>query len=410
MAQARKIIDIPLTEVAPEAILDRLTSDTFSRLASTARTLKAKWKRLCSDPTSKPADRLRAFDAYKVAQLRLEEYKDVTASLLPPCPIPESEFNTPEGVYRLGDAKPGTVEWLEMRQPTLGGSDVGAICKVGEYGQMDYDRVRASKTCPILHDQEHSGAALRGDLWEPWVITLAGQALNVQVLGNKSTYTDGARHINLDGFISDGRGGVARIVEAKTSSLPEDWEGAVPDGYVLQTQHYGDFLGVDEPALIAANLNDERLVVWEVPLDCTVPAGPDSPRKLGDKFSYADVRTYAEDVVAKWVGGADAHPKVRRRFTDTEAVRQSWRDALSEGIVLADLETTGYCPDRGHIIEVALVRIDGSLDFLSALMDGASSRSPVKSRDSTASMEFLTATPSGTAPGRKMSTASPWMM
>ena len=361
MAKVQKIIDIPLADVAPPAILGRLTSDTFARLVNTARTLKAEWKRLCDDPAGNDAYRLQAFDAYKVAQLHLEEYKDVTASLLPPCSVPEAEFNIPKGAHRLGEAEPGTVEWLEMRRPTLGGSDVGAICKVGEYGQMDYDGVRASKTQPALHDQEHSGAALRGDLWEPWVITLAGKVLGIEVLGNKGTYTDGARHINLDGFVSDRHGRVARVVEAKTSSLPEEWETSVPDGYVLQTQHYGDFLGAGEPALIAANLNDERLVVWEVPLGCTVPAGPDSPRKLGDEFSYADVRGYAEDMVAKWTSdGASALPRPRRGFEDTEEVRHSWREALSRGIVLADLETTGYCPDRGHIIEVALVRIDGS--------------------------------------------------
>lgn len=360
MTQAKKIIDIPLVDVAPPEVRERLTSPEFARLVTEHNERKASWEQADSNPSTSKADLLRAFDAYKVARHRLEAYKDVTASLLPSLDVPEAEFRLPEGARHIGEAEPGSAEWLAMRQPTLGGSDVGSICKVGKYGQMNYDDVRASKTSPTPDEQEHSGAALRGDLWEPWIISCAGDVLGVQVWANKGTYTDGSRHVNLDGFTLSPEGRVARVVEAKTSSHPEDWQDTVPEGYALQTQHYGDFFDVQESALLVANLNDERLVIWEVPLDHKVPAGKDSPKKLGQEFSYADVRTYAEGMVAKWVKDSKTlRPKARRGFQDTPAVRDSWRAALARGIVLADLETTGYSPDRGHIIEVALVRVEG---------------------------------------------------
>lgn len=359
MTQARKIIDIPLAEVAPPEIRERLTSPTFTRLVSEHNERKTAWENAAANHAVSGADLLRAFDAYKVARHRLEAYKDVTASLLPSHEVPEAQFTLPEGARHIGEAEPGSIEWLTMRQPTLGGSDVGSICKVGQFGQMNYDDVRASKINPTPDAQEHSGAALRGDLWEPWVISMASRVLGTKVWANKGTYTDGSRHVNLDGFTLSTDGKVARVVEAKTSSHPEDWEGTVPGGYALQTQHYGDFFEVEQSALLAANLNDERLVVWEVPLDHKVPAGEGSPQKLGAEFSYADVRGYAEGMVAKWVAeGKNPSPKIRRTFQDTSAVRESWRAALSRGIVLADLETTGYSPDSGHIIEVALVRIE----------------------------------------------------
>lgn len=360
MTQARKIIDIPLADVAPVEVQDRLVSNEFSRLITEHNSRKTTWEQAENSPGTDRADILRAYDAYKIANRHLEAYKNVTASLLPAHEVPEVQFSLPEGARHIGEAEPGSVEWLTMRQPTLGGSDVGSICQVGKYGQMNYDDVRTSKTNPTPDEQEHSGAALRGDLWEPWIIAIAGEALGIEVLANKGTYTDGPRHVNLDGFTLTTDGRVARVVEAKTSSHPEDWETTVPEGYALQTQHYGDFFEVEQSALLVANLNDERLIIWEVPLDHKVSAGETSPKKLGEEFSCTDVRAYAEGMVAKWVNDSkNPLPKARRSFQDVPAVRNSWEAALSRGIVLADLETTGYSPDRGHIIEVALVRIDG---------------------------------------------------
>lgn len=358
MTQARKIIDVPLVDVAPSEVQSRLSSEEFLHLLQEHDERKAAWEAAKAKNIVSGADVLRAFDAYKVAQHRLEAYKDATAALLPSREVTERDFLLPEGVERLGEAVPGTSAWLSMRQATLGGSDVGAICKVGAYGQMNYDDVRASKTSPSPSDQEHSGAALRGDLWEPWLISITETLTGSPVWANKGTFTDGRRHVNLDGFTLGQDGRVARVIEAKTSSHPEDWEESVPDGYALQTEHYGDFLGVEEPALLVANLNDQRLVIWEVPVDHQVPAGKNSPKKLGSAFSYSDVRGYAESMVAKWVEDAKTSPpRSRRGFQDTPEVRASWRSALSRGIVLADLETTGLSPDKGHIIEVALVRV-----------------------------------------------------
>lgn len=358
MAQAHKIVDIPLAEVAPQEVRVRLLSDEFAHLKRQHHESKASWQRTQADrPIDGPAI-LRAFDAYMVTHSRLEAYKDVTAALLPPVAVPESGFILPDGVALLGEGEPGTPEWHSMRQCTLGGSDVGAICKVGQYGKSNYDDVRATKTGHTRDQNGNSGAALRGDLWEPWLVQIVGTLLEVQPWINKGTYTDGSRHVNIDGFTASPDGRIAQIIEAKTSAHPEEWETSIPEEHALQTQHYGDFLCSKESALLVANLDDERLVIWEVPLGHKVPAGKHSPQKLGKEFSYADVRQYAEDLVSKWAKETlSPHSKPRRGFIDTPAIRASWKAALSKGIVLGDLETTGYSPSQGHIIELALVRV-----------------------------------------------------
>lgn len=358
MAQAHKIIDIPLAEVAPQEVRVRLLSEEFAHLKRQHHESKAFWQSAQADGSVDGPTRLRAFDAHMVARSRLEAYKDATATLLPPVAVPESGFTLPDGVALLGEAEPGTPEWRSMRKGTLGGSDVGAICKVGQYGKSNYDDVRDSKMGRARDDQANSGATLRGALWEPWLVEIVGSLLKVQPWVNKGTYTDGSRHVNIDGFTTSPDGRVAQVIEAKTSAHPEEWETSIPEEHALQTQHYGDFLCAEGSALLVANLDDERLVIWAVPLDHKVTAGKDSPQKLGKEFSYADVRQYAEGMVEKWAKETlSPHSKPRRGFIDTPAIRASWEAALSKGIVLGDLETTGYSPNQGHVIELALVRV-----------------------------------------------------
>lgn len=363
MPQARKLIDVPLADFAPPEIRERLVSDDFAHLLGDSKDCETRWRTLSARKGAGAAEVLRAYDSYAAAMHRVEAYKDVTASLLPGCAVPEADFLLPEGVASLGEAGPGTLQWARMRHGTVGGSDVGAICKVGRYGKWNYEQVRASKLAPASGDKNQGGAALRGDLWEPWLVSMVGPLLDVRPQANKGTYTDGARHVNIDGFIAAKDGRVARVIEAKTSSHPDEWEDTVPDGHVLQVQHYSDFLDAQESALVVANLNDERLVVWEVPLDHAVSAGPDSPHMLGTKFTYRDVRAYVEGMVKKWAMG-DPRPsvKVRRSFQDSEEIRQTWHAAMAQGMVLGDIETTGYSPERGHIIEVALVRVSGGVE------------------------------------------------
>lgn len=364
MAQARKIIDIPLAEVAPQEVRVRLLSEEFAHLKRQRHESKVSWQSAQADRSVGGPALLRAFDAHMVANSRLEAYKDATAALLPPVAVPESGFALPDGVTLLGEAESGTPAWRSMRQGTLGGSDVGAICKVGQYGKSNYDDVRDSKMGRSRDGQANSGAALRGDIWEPWLVEIVGSLLEVQTWANKGTYTDGLRHVNVDGFTTSPDGRVAQVIEAKTSAHPEEWETSIPEGHALQTQHYGDFLRAEGSALLVANLDDERLVIWEVPLDHKVPAGKDSPQKLGTEFSYADVRQYAEGMVGKWAKEARTPlPKPRREFLDTPAIRASWEAALSKGVVLGDLETTGYSPSQGHVIELALVRVQAGREI-----------------------------------------------
>lgn len=356
----RKVLDVPLADYAPEAVRERLRSQEFRSLIDRERELGAALDALdkAKDGGGEVAavDYHRALDAHRAAKADLMDYRLETARIIEgTAQTREASFALPDGVHEVGEAESGSAEWLRMRQNTLGGSDVGAICKVGEWGHLNYNDVRESKMDLDPQDQDHEGAALIGDIWEPHLAAAASDALGQEVYTNKATYSDGKRHANLDGFTKDGEN-VGTVVEMKTGSQADKWEDAPPEGYTLQTQHYVDVVGAKD-GLIVANINDDRLVMYRVGVEDKVPAGPKSIKKLGEEFSYSDVRSYSEGMVEKWNTDrearrtGDANPTTRRRFEMTDEEKGVWRQALDKGVVFADLETSHMSASRGHIIE-----------------------------------------------------------
>lgn len=59
-----------------------------------------------------------------------------------------------------------------------------------------------------------------------------------------------------DGLIGDGNGGILGVVEAKTSSRPQDWREGVPDSYAAQALLYAALLGVEHVYVPVAFLTD----------------------------------------------------------------------------------------------------------------------------------------------------------
>lgn len=353
---ATKIAEFPLIDVAPESVRERITHPDFiAMLAELEQAERAHSE--CGDGTP-VVERHRLYDALKACKERVFRWRLETAHLLDE-QVTEGEFALPEGVEVVGDYEVGSVEWVAARQATVGGSDVGAICQVGQYGRYSYRDVREMKMA-APSEQEHNGYALIGDLWEPAIINMASRLLGVPVLTSKATYRDGIRHVNIDGFTLNARGGVDVVVEAKTSSSYADWAESAPEKHVLQEQHYVDVLGAREGLLIGV-INDETVIAYRITPSDTVTAGPTSVKKIGERFSYRDVREYVEGMVTKWRQDAQGAPRsiARRRATFEGALLEGWKRAVERGVVYVDLETTTLSARTGHVLEFAGVRDDG---------------------------------------------------
>lgn len=365
----RKVLDVPLADYAPSAVQDRLRSQEFRNLLdkqrSTGETLDALDGLRAAGEAVSVRDHHRAVDAHRAARADLMDYRMETARQIEgTATTTDASFALPAGVTELGEAESGSAEWLRMRQQTLGGSDVGAICKVGEWGHLNYDDCRASKMDLDPQDQDHEGAAEIGDIWEPHLVSMASDAIGQDAFTNKATVSDGKRHANLDSFTKDEDDSVRTVIEMKTSSRAEEWADHSPDGYALQTQHYIDVVGAKD-GLIIANINDERLVAFDVSPTDKVSAGPKSVKKLGSEFSYSDAREYSEGMVQKWnsdreaARNSDGTDKPRRRFQLKDEEKEVWRQGLEKGFVFADLETSHMAPGKGHIIEMGGVDESG---------------------------------------------------
>lgn len=358
---ATKVLDAPLGAYTPHPVRERIESAEYKATLVAVAAARRAYEHAQQGPRH-PQSGHTAFDAFKCAVKRVEAFRLGTASLLGQ-DVQEADIVLPETVSLVGEAEVGSEQWLRMRQSFLGGSDVGPICKVGQYGRRDYEQVRARKVDPAPRDQVHAGFPLIGDLWEPMLVQIAQDVLGVEVFTNKGTFSDGLRHVNLDAFTLDAEGRIEAVVECKTGSVEADWEDDAPAGYVLQVQHYMDVMGA-KTGYIVANLNDSRLVVYRVDQADTVAAGPDSVKMIGDRFRYTDVKDYALALVEKWNQDRQEAPTgrhwSRHRTTPTDTLATSWGEALRRGMVFVDIETTTLSERTGHVLEIALVADDGA--------------------------------------------------
>lgn len=361
------LVDEPLHLHVPAAVRERITDPAFTRLLRRERSLEASKIALDAIPAAERDSRTwhRVFDAWRAVRIEIAAYRIETAALLASLlpALPERRVSPPEGVRLIGEAEVASPEWFKMRQGSLGGSDVGAVCKVGQYGESSYNRARAAHLDSDPQPQEHAGLALVGDIWEPLLVSLAASLIGRDVFTDKATYGTGTEHVNLDGFIPDADGRTEYVVEAKTSSFPAEWADAAPDGYVLQTVHNATLLGADI-GLLVVNVNDERLKVYAVPVTAEVAAGSGSPKKLGKTFGYPAARQHALSLVGKWaeerISGASGSGSGRTAFKIDPVFVAQWRVAHERGIVFVDLETTSFSPTIGHVLEFGAVRDDGA--------------------------------------------------
>lgn len=358
------IYEAPLVNLIPDPKLRAMISSHPSFLGRLAQ--RDELRAVLADaPVSPTLEERRHFhevnDRLKRITHELDEMKDAHAAAVAdmfPTP-PEHDIEIPEGATTSGTFPSGSAEWLRQRQHTLGGSDVGAIMKIDpEWGESNYRRVRESKLDPDPQDQDHSGAAGRGDIWEPALISMATSILGEDVFVNKETLSNGIDHANLDGFTVED-GAIKSIVECKTSSFPREWTAeSIPSGYVLQVEHYMNFYGVEHAYLIV-NIDDRLLRIYSVNIDDNVPASKFMRDYVeGDGVCYFDVVDAAHNFIRRW-NSERARPRPSTRLRYTRKWRDPWEVAVNRGMVFLDLETTTFTPKTGHIIEIGAVADDG---------------------------------------------------
>ena len=130
-------------------------------------------------------------------------------------------------------------EWLKWRNLGLGGSDIATICGLNKYKSAI--ELWMEKTNQI-ESKSAGEAAYWGTVMEPIIrneFTLRTN-LNVRLVHSilKHSVHD-FMLANLDGVIDDPVCGEC-IFEAKTASVYklDEWEDGIPEGYMLQIQHY----------------------------------------------------------------------------------------------------------------------------------------------------------------------------
>jgi putative phage-type endonuclease len=130
-------------------------------------------------------------------------------------------------------------EWLRYRNQGIGGSDVATICGLNKYKSKV--ELWMEKTGQIV-SKEAGEAAYWGNVMEPIVRTefTLRTNLNVRLVHSILKHPIHTFMLaNLDGVIDDTLGGEC-IFEAKTASIYKlnEWEDSIPEGYMLQIQHY----------------------------------------------------------------------------------------------------------------------------------------------------------------------------
>ena len=354
---------------------------------------------------------LKDFEALVVLKKKINDYKDETAPLVFQLEELRTQADIANGTYleytgvTLGNCHKtasfasGTREWLEQRQKGIGGSDLGAILKVGDrtYAQSNYDRVLKSKIEPISEDQvqaqaannsEFTGALGRGNAWEEAIFRrFAEEHPELKVMHNKDSWQNKDVEYgfaNLDGLICDLDGNPIEILEIKTSSEAEAWENGVPPGYRCQTMWYMRQFGLKR-ARVAVMIDDhdyrefiiepeegefERndkaaAAFWEIVKTGVIPEKRSRVSK-GFPKDKNKVDQYIRDAAAYRQEDPAVTAKRFEELSRTGGLQRTIERLYREhdpstnikNTVSIDLETTTISPDTGRIIEIGFTERD----------------------------------------------------
>lgn len=156
---------------------------------------------------------------------------------------------------RTASYESGTKEWLEQRQPGIGGSDFGKILGLSGDPYEDRREILLSKITPItakeLAQQNVEGsAAARGNSWEESILRTFAENHEELIVGHcKDSFVSTAhayQFANVDGLIKvKGEKAWSGILEIKTSTRPMDWQDGIPLHYLAQGLWYLNAFGFD---------------------------------------------------------------------------------------------------------------------------------------------------------------------
>lgn len=280
---AREDITESLERVAStKSGLARVEKTIDSRLETTDRYVAALESR---DPLNPEATQPVRKGVYGELKKRFNGYRDRTAQLV------EASENSPHKVHKYVDKdlehvgtaysvaghEPNTREWLEARQQTVGGSDVGALAE-NDFTDEDektyfikrnMQRATTSKINPVTDESVvksrrlglgGSGPLYRGTVWEDRIRDrFAEDHPDLTVINSKNQYANTDRpwqQVNVDGILSsDGGKTPEGILEIKTGGVPSTWEKGVPTSHRAQTLYYLNATGL-KYAKVRVCLND----------------------------------------------------------------------------------------------------------------------------------------------------------
>lgn len=204
---------------------------------------------------------LKHFEAFDALRMRREGYLNMVATSLNGATEADMEGMTvsddelgisDSGLHSVGYAETGTREWLEMRQDSLGGSDMGTLADKSFFANESKDKIWESKIKEISdeeveaqrnsHDGEIKDAPARGNAMEDVIGALYAHQTGLNIVHNKSTWKteDGSQHINFDFAEHDENGDFVGPVEIKNVNDGRKWgnpsEGldGVPSNYRAQ--------------------------------------------------------------------------------------------------------------------------------------------------------------------------------
>lgn len=313
----------------------------------------------------------------------------------------ENTTDTLGNTFRTASYESGTKEWLEQRQPGLGGSDIGKILGLTNSPYEDKREILISKVTPItekeLAEQNVEGsAAARGNSWEEAILRQFAENHPEFVVGHcKDSFQSNSydyQLANVDGLLKPvGTKNWNGILEIKTSTRPLDWENGIPLGYLAQGLWYLDAFGFDFGYVgVIIDSTEYREYYFDKNTRLPVPV-----KGMIEMMTIAETRPILEKFVAQadearklvaegstvedaLSSGRTVHrgtPKsvTEARIKQVNAFRQDNladelgkkdTDRLMElyntvdvsqwdkNFVVLDLETTRFSPRTGHIIEL----------------------------------------------------------
>lgn len=235
----------------------------------------------------------------------------------------EMEDTSVVGSARLVDSfEPNTREWLEGRQDTVGGSDVGALVTMDfkpEEEQTYFDRqglkrAEDSKSYPLTDEdlaksqrmsRGGAGPLYRGTVWEDRIRDrFAEDHSELTVINTKGQYANPDRswqQVNFDGILTRDGKTHEGILEIKTSGSRETWANGVPLNYRGQTLYYLNATGL-KYAKVRVCINDNEHRDYTLHADDEV--APGSGVKMED---------YVKNRVEPWFRGLQASRKEAMR-------------------------------------------------------------------------------------------------